>query len=366
MSELANGILVRHVSLGVGKVVALEPFAVHVFFPAAEKRFATKLRLPDAHALLRRDDVEPDAWLQGLSAFTLDAETRRYALAATWMTHEQAMAQFLAARPGGFAEPAGAKSRASVWRAASEAFGRTLGGGEGDRLARAGEDRELAKRALAVARLVAPALSDDDAEVFVEALADPAAATLFFERLFELVAVPSPSRARFDRLFAAATTLASDPDAAWILATLFPFLAQPERQAFLHPRTARDAARRLGCDLRWEDAPNWATYSAFRTFSLKLVEKLAPMGARDLVDVETFLHEIATGRAKAKGKGKAKVAPQAAAAASGKSAPRAKSAPEPTAKAKRAASGRESAPAARRDAVREARPGGRVRTRSSR
>jgi hypothetical protein len=365
MSELANGILVRHVSLGVGKVVALEPFAVHVFFPAAEKRFATKLRLPDAHALLRRDGVEPDAWLQGLSAFTLDAETRRYALAASWMTHEQAVAQFLAARPGAFAEPASGRSRASVWRAASEAFGRTLLGGEGDRLVRAGDDRELVKRVLSVARLVAPALSDDDAEIFAEALAEPAAATLFFERLFELVAVPSPSRARFDRLFAAATTLASEPDAAWILATLFPFLAQPERQAFLHPRTARDAARRLGCDLRWEDAPNWATYSAFRTFALKLVEKLGPMGARDLVDVDTFLHEIAVGRAKGKGKAKPKAA--APPPDAGKSAPRAKAAAsKPAAKAKRAASGREGAPVARRDAVREARPGGRSRARSSR
>jgi hypothetical protein len=365
MSELANGILVRHVSLGVGKVVALEPFAVHVFFPAAEKRFATKLRLPDAHSLLRRDGVEPDAWLQGLSAFTLDPETRRYALAASWMTHEQAVAQFLAARPGAFAQPAGAKSRASVWRAASEAFARTLLGGEGDRLVRAGDDRELVKRALAVARLVAPALSDDDAEIFAEALAEPAQATLFFERLFELVAVPSPSRARFDRLFAAATTLASEPDAAWILATLFPFLAQPERQAFLHPRTARDAARRLGCDLRWDDAPNWATYSAFRTFALKLQEKLGPMGARDLVDVDTFLHEIATGRAK----GKAKAKPKAAAPPpdSGKSTAPAKAAPKPVGKVKRAASGREAAPVARRDAVREAaRPAGRARARSSR
>jgi hypothetical protein len=365
MSDLANGILVRHVSLGVGKVVALEPFAVHVFFPAAEKRFATKLRLPDAHALLRRDGIEPDAWLQGLSAFTLDPETRRYALAASWMTHEQAVAQFLAARPGGFEEPAGTRSRASVWRAASEAFGRTLLGGEGERLVRAGDDRELVKRALAVARLVAPVLSDEDAESLPEALAEPAQATLFFERLFELVAVPSPSRARFDRLFAAATTLASQPEAAWILATLFPFLAQPERQAFLHPRTARDAARRLGCDLRWEDAPNWATYSAFRTFALKLVEKLAPMGARDLVDVDTFLYEIAAGRAKGKGKAKPKAAAAAPPQAPAKPAPRTKAAPKPAAKAKRAASGRGPSSATRRDAAREARPS-RARARTSR
>lgn len=309
MSDLANGILVQHVSLGVGKIVALEPFAAHVFFPAAEKRFATKLRLPDALSLLRTDGVAPDAWLQGLSAFTLDPETRRYALAASWLTHDQAIAQFVALYPQGFADPrhagpaagAGKGGRAPRWRAAREAWVKAFGDGEGERLVAAGELRELVKRTLAVEKHVLPLHPADEASALAEALADPSAAELFFQRLFELLSVPSPSRARFDRLFAAAGGLASSPDAAWVVGTLLPFIAEPERQVFLRPGTACDAARRLGCDLRWDDTPNWATYSAFRNFSTSLLEELRPIGARDHVDVETFLHVTATVRPKAKG-----------------------------------------------------------------
>jgi hypothetical protein len=302
MSDLANGILVQHVSLGVGKVVALEPLAVHVFFPAAEQRFATKLRLPDALRLLRTDGVAADGWLLGLSAFALDPETRRYALAESWVTHAQAIAQFVASYPDGFADPRHAapvgprSGRAPRWRAAREAWVRALGGGEGDKLVAAGDLKEIVKRTLAVEKL-AHALYPDDTGAFAEAFADAPATELFFQRLFELLSVPSPSRARFDRLFAAAAALAPH-GAAWRVATLLPFLADPTRHVLVSAGTSAQAARRLGCDLRWDDAPNWATYAAFRTLSVSLLDELRPIGARDHVDVETFLHATAASRTK--------------------------------------------------------------------
>ena len=49
MSDLQNGMLVQHASLGLGKVIALEEKAVHVYFASSDARFATKLRLPMAH-----------------------------------------------------------------------------------------------------------------------------------------------------------------------------------------------------------------------------------------------------------------------------------------------------------------------------
>src|SRR5512136_839156 len=99
MSAIENGTLVHHVTLGLGKVVALEADAVHVFFPDGDKRFAAKLRLPAALALLRSEGLERDTWLEGLSAFALDPKTRRYTLSATWLTHDQAVGQFLASFP---------------------------------------------------------------------------------------------------------------------------------------------------------------------------------------------------------------------------------------------------------------------------
>lgn len=347
MSDLANGALVQHSTLGVGKIVALERDAVHVFFPAAEQRFATKLRLPNASAFLRTDGFEPDPWLQGLSAFTLDPESRRWGLAPSWLTHDQAIAQFLATHPEGFAgaDDEGGDARPARWRAGHRAWLKAFGDGQGDKLVKAGDLGELTRRMLSLERTVRPLLAESEADALTQALRDPDAAGLLFERLFELVSVPSPVRARFDRLFAAAVTLAASPEAAWIVATLPPFLANPERHVLVRPSVAREAASRLGCDVAWDGGPNWATYSALRAFSLKLLGELRERGARDLADVEWFLHVTGSGRGRAKAKGKVVVASAAVAKPAAK--PAAKPQPAPHAKAAPAKSARAHAPAER-------------------
>lgn len=299
MTELSTGMLVQHATLGLGRVVAVEPTAVHVFFPSGEKRFAAKLRLPDSRRLLTVDGLAPDPWLEGLTSFSLDATSGRYALASSWITHEQAVAQFVGAYPDAFADPAylAQGERAAEWREAAAEMASALGGGELERLLEAGEHEALAERAVAVARRAARIPGALDPDELAAALADADAAAPVFEALGAVLSVPSPARARFEKLFAAVRGLASDGAAAWPLATLFPFLTAPAKQAFLSPRTACTAADRLGFDLRFEAAPSWPTYAALRSFSEKLLERLRPLGARDLVDVECFLHAIATRRA---------------------------------------------------------------------
>ncbi len=301
MTDLVNGTLVRHVSLGVGKIVALEPTAVHVFFPDSDKRFAAKLRLPAARALLRTEGLEPDRWLEGLSAFTLDAATGRYGLVASWLTHEQALEQLLAAYPGGFTGAAylaagDAPERAARWRAAGAAWTATLGGGEAARLLAEDELPELVKRVLKVEALVAPLHPPADVGAVEEALGDPDAAGPFLGALADLLSVPSPGRARFERLFAAARSLPVDGPQQWLVATIFPFVASPGRHVLLRPRSTCLAAERLGCDLRYEPFPNWPTYSALRALGTRLIERLAPVGAGDFVELEAFLHVTASAR----------------------------------------------------------------------
>jgi len=134
MAGLLNGMLVRHAALGLGKVVAVEPTAVHVFFPGGDSRFAAKLRLPAALGLLRTDGIAPDPRLEGLTAFALDPKAGRYALAAGWMTHDEAVAQFLAKLPGGFVDPAnvaGRPARVARWRAAHDSWAEGFGEGRG-------------------------------------------------------------------------------------------------------------------------------------------------------------------------------------------------------------------------------------------
>lgn len=302
MGDLENGMLVRHASLGIGKIVALEPNAVHVFFPESDKRFAAKLRLPAARALLKTEGFERNSWLEGLSAFVLDPKTGRYCLAASWLTHDQAIAQFLAVFPEGFVDPAyigtgdGKGERASRWRAAHETWVEAFGNGEGERLVADDDLKELVKRALKVEKLVAPLHPPADKDVVKEAFVDEETTREFFGALVELLSVPSPGRARFEKLFGTAGHLPVAPAQQWVIATMFPFIASPERHPLLRPRVTCEAAERLGCDLRYDESPNWPTYSALRALSNQLIEKLKPNGAKDFVDIESFLHVTAAKR----------------------------------------------------------------------
>jgi hypothetical protein len=298
MADLQNGILVQHTTLGVGKIVALEPNAVHVFFPDSDKRFVAKLRLPTARPLLRTDGVERNSWLEGLSAFTFDPKVGRYALAARWITHEEAVDQFLAVYPGGFADPsyvAGKGARAATWRAAHDRWAAAFGKGEGERLVAEDLD-ELVKRIRAVDDTIAPLHPPADVGAVKEALSSDEVTRPFCAALFEVLSVPSPGRARFEKLFAAARDLPVDPAQQWLVATLFPFVASPGRQVLLRPKITFEAAARLGCDLGDDASPNWGAYGALRELSAQLLESLQPNGAKDFVDVEAFLYVTATSK----------------------------------------------------------------------
>lgn len=317
MSDLATGMLVQHATLGVGKVVAVERSAVHVFFPSADRREASKFHLPAATALLKSAGVERDEWLEGLTSFSLDPISRRYALAANWVTHEQAIAEFRDAYPRGFLDPAyvgtgtGKLERASRWRAATAEWVRALGEGQAERLLEKGAVDELVRRLRRVEQHVVLAPGTLAAGGLAQALRPEAAAHPFCEALLDVLSVPSPSRARLEKLFAATRALELEPGQAWPVATLFPFVVDPAKHVFLSPKSTCAAAERLGCDLRFGPEPNWATYSALRGFASKLLAALEPCGARDFVDVEGFLYATANHRAPA---ARRKRAPPASAA----------------------------------------------------
>lgn len=80
MDDLAKGMVVRHATLGLGRVVAVEPTAIHVFFVEGERREASKLRLPAARVFLSSASGTRDERLLGLDAFTFDPGSGRWAL----------------------------------------------------------------------------------------------------------------------------------------------------------------------------------------------------------------------------------------------------------------------------------------------
>jgi hypothetical protein len=294
MSSLENGMLVQHASLGLGKIVALEPKAVHVFFATSGARFATKLRLPMALSLLTPSE-SPNAWLTGLSGFALDTKTGRYGRAGAWLSHADAVARFLESFPQGFSDPKylGAEKggdRACRWRRAHDVYVETLGNGEGEKLLAAGDIGGLVERTLRVERHVRTLHKDAAKISFEDGLKDAAAARPYFAALFEFLA--TPDRSSFDALAAATAALMPDatPEAGWPIVTLLPFIARPDVHMLLRPRFVCEAAQRLGLELAYASEPNWKTYSALLASADVLREKLLPLGARDHVDVEAFMH----------------------------------------------------------------------------
>jgi hypothetical protein len=295
--------LVQHASLGLGKIVAVDPDAVHVFFVGKDERFATKLRMPMAGSFLSPSPTR-NTWLSKLSAFGFDAKAGRYRCPEVWSTHADAVARFQKLFPKAFQDPKylgegakGRRERSVQWRRAQEAWAETVGRGEGQRLLAAGELGELVERVRRVEALVRGLQGDAAASWLDPVLAEPDVARLFLSALFDLLSTPAPKQARFEALLAACALLpASAPESAWPMLTVLPYLALPERHMLLEPRFAGELAQRLGFDVPGE-APSWRTYQALLDAAAVLLEQLRPLGARDHVDVEAFVH-LASARPK--------------------------------------------------------------------
>ena len=134
-----------------------------------------------------------------------------------------------------------------------------------------------------------------------DALEDGEAGQRFFKTLFDLLAAPEPDQARFAALAKAVAALGpAAKESGWPLVTLLPFVAQPDRHLVLRPKLTCEAANRLGLELHYDPSPNAETYASLLASAELLLESLQPLGARDYVDVESFMHIATTkaGRAK--------------------------------------------------------------------
>jgi hypothetical protein len=75
----------------------------------------------------------------------------------------------------------------------------------------------------------------------------------------------------------------------WPVATVFGFLAQPDRHIFLKPNVTRLAAGRYGFDLHYRSRPNWTTYSQLLDLAEMVRFEQRDLGPRDFIDVQSFL-----------------------------------------------------------------------------
>ncbi len=77
--------------------------------------------------------------------------------------------------------------------------------------------------------------------------------------------------------------------AKWTVATLPPFLAKLSEFMFLKPEVTQDCAARLMFDLQDSTQLNWTTYAKLLEMSDHLLDVLRQYGARDDIDVQSFI-----------------------------------------------------------------------------
>jgi hypothetical protein len=127
-----------------------------------------------------------------------------------------------------------------------------------------------------------------------DAVKTPAGARLFATELYAFLYGPGSAHRRFDDWVEALGDLPQRGSRVltWPVATVFGFVARPERHMFLKPRVTRRAARAYGFDLHYESRPSWAVYQSLLTFAAIIrrdLDRKPGFKARDMFDLQSFI-----------------------------------------------------------------------------
>jgi len=127
-----------------------------------------------------------------------------------------------------------------------------------------------------------------------DAVRTPAGARLFASELHAFLYGPGPQQRRFNDWLEALGDLPQkgSPVLTWPVATVFGFIARPDRHMFFKPRATRRAAQRYGYALDYQSKPGWSLYQDLLTFSTVLrrdLDRQPGFKARDMIDLQSFI-----------------------------------------------------------------------------
>lgn len=294
--DLAEGVLVRHPKKpewGLGKVLACTANSATISFKndSADHRTLLLHRVS-----LEVSDQQSDEMLDRLPPFVNGA----FATKEKRVTIEDGIRRFKAEFPLGFEDPAYLEpdtgERAYKVRA-HERWVAEFGDGRGEDLLASGKLDELREAVQSITtKDQMNLLSPYEAMALRDGLAgsDTAAAD-YFKSLFAFVSA-GPDQKLFNTLASSVEGLPVQEGrarvATWPVQTLLPYLADPTRFMFLKPEPTRACADRLRFDLLYDSALNWTTYERLMTMGKLLLSELRPLGARDFIDVQSFMWVI--------------------------------------------------------------------------
>lgn len=274
---------------GPGKIVKSESNRVHVVWRDLSDRAA---RIMVTSAVQRAADQHDDI-LDNLPP--LVEKDGKLLLPKARVTFKQAVDKFFEYFPQGFDDPrflgdSKFKGERLYKVAAHEYFVTQLGGKRFCELL----NNDLSALVKEVERCVGKVnvLHMTESAAFSEGLRDARAAFRYLEALANVLEAEEISESIYVPYVDAVCGLPASraKTAKWTIATIVPFLAQPERHMFLKPEVTRNAADSLGFELNYRAEPNWLTYKCLLRMAHIYREMLAEHKPRDFIDVQSFFY----------------------------------------------------------------------------
>lgn len=285
------GVLVEHTVWKRGKVIEIiSPYAI-IHFPSLNNSpQGPQRKLREDAPQLTKSSVQSDPELDAIE--TGPAKPKKMAKRKVKELQnllDEAVAWFEQTYPAKFADEKFIDSDLRNKRAAHEVFAANFGDGRGAAMVDAGKHAEIAGALDGIYRAT-NVLSPFEIKAVHKALvkADESATKVLG---CSLAFMANPNHQTFKEMAEAVSQLSPDGGKVftWPIVTLLPFVGDPTRFIALKPTNTELMAARMGADLKYDTSPSWTTYDAALRMCNALLERLAPLGAKDMIDVQQFM-----------------------------------------------------------------------------
>lgn len=293
---LVAGVLVEHSSWGRGKVLHCNALHVVVHFPqlcgtVGGPRRTLHASTPHLSESTAQSDPLLDRIPLGLNDKSQGGGKRTAAKPPPAVAGlEETVQRFIGEYPGLFADPQLVAEELTYKREAHALFQRRFGQGRAVALLASGRSDDVSA---ALDELFHATNIPSRYEIMAmhDGLKDGKAAARLLEAT--LAFLKQPDRASFEGLVNGVARLPVPPDGSrvltWPNVTILPFLASPDRFMVLKPEISELMAARISIDLLYSPNPQWHTFAALQDMAVHLLGRLAPLGARDFIDVQSFM-----------------------------------------------------------------------------
>jgi hypothetical protein len=275
---------------GPGKIMKVDGKYAYIRFKNDPKTEPKKYSVYDNPLVLASNQSDPV--LERMRMVSKNRPDKGVKQQAPIMSFEKAREIFAAKYPGKFDDPnyiGDPKNGERFYKLkAAELYQELFGNGQLRQMLDDKEAGKLAERAQKIFQAQNLTFVQEILR-FKDVLNDPGSSLQYFGALSKLLDSAEVTAETLIPYFETIKSIAVAGFAKWPNATLFPFLAQPNRFIFLKPQVTKNFASKLGYDLKYEATPNAVTYEAFLRMAADCKVKLADWEPKDNIDIQSFI-----------------------------------------------------------------------------